>query len=75
MLRYVFHAFLLLALATSAQAEFDPSFEQGALRIDPRGRFMFDYLLDSSAPACEAGTQGPIRQALGHDRERQLPRR
>ena len=50
MLRYAGYILLLLALAGSARAEFDPSFERGDWRIDPRGRFMFDYLLDSSAP-------------------------
>lgn len=50
MLSSAYRFLLLILLAGSAQAEFDPSFEYGSWRIDPRGRFMFDYLLDSSAP-------------------------
>lgn len=44
-------AILSLTLAGSGHAEFDPEFEHGPLRFDLGGRFMFDFLLDSSAPA------------------------
>jgi phosphate-selective porin OprO/OprP len=41
----------LLGLAGGAWADFDPEAEFGPLRFDLGGRFMSDFLLDSSAPA------------------------
>lgn len=50
MLKRAYSAVVLLVLATGARAGFDPEVEYGPWKFDLGGRFMFDFLLDSSAP-------------------------
>ena len=50
MLKCSYSAVVLLVLTTDARAGFDPEIEYGPWKFELGGRFMFDFLLDSSAP-------------------------